>query len=264
MPLALFVVASQQFMPGEVAAVVTSWPVWIRVIASPVVGEFGFYWGHRLSHEIPLLWRFHVVHHNTEHIDWLVNTRAYPVDMVFTRLCGLAPLYILGLAAPVGCDATLIPLLVLLLGTVWEFFIHANVWWRFGPLERVVATPAFHHWHHANYGPAYINKNYSAMLPFIDQIFGTLYLPKNQVPRQYGTDQELPPDLVGQLIKPFKVWQPPALPASAIGRPARAPPLVTSGACLDVQVELGPRSLHSCNEGQPAVDNECPAARARV
>jgi len=65
------------------------------------------------------------------------------------------------------------------------------------------STPAFHHWHHTNDGPAYINKNYAPMLPWIDQIFGTLYLPKDKHPRCYGVDQAISPGLFGQLIQPF-------------------------------------------------------------
>jgi sterol desaturase/sphingolipid hydroxylase (fatty acid hydroxylase superfamily) len=115
------------------------------------------------------------IHHSAEHVDWLVNTRAHPVDMVFTRLCGLVPLSVLGLAAPLGGSASLIPVIVLFLGTVWGFFVHANVRWRFGRLEWLSATPAFHHWHHTNDGPAYVDKNYAAMLPWINRLFGTFY-----------------------------------------------------------------------------------------
>ena len=29
-------------------------------------------------------------------MDWLVNTRAHPLDIVFVRLCGFIPMYALG------------------------------------------------------------------------------------------------------------------------------------------------------------------------
>ncbi len=156
------------------------------------MGEIGFYWGHRWTHEVPLLWRFHAVHHAPEHIDWLVNTRAHPVDMVFTRLCGMVPLYVLGLGGPAqggaiaGADSV-VPALVVIVGTLWGFFIHANVAWRFGPFEWLLATPAFHHWHHVVAGP--INRNYAAMLPVLDRLFGTHHLPRREWPAAYGIDR---------------------------------------------------------------------------
>jgi sterol desaturase/sphingolipid hydroxylase (fatty acid hydroxylase superfamily) len=204
-PLALLAWNVHRFIPAGFTSAIAAQPLWLRVILSFLIGEIGFYWGHRWNHEIPLLWRFHAIHHSAEHVDFLVNTRAHPIDMVFTRLCGLVPLYIFGLASPIGRSGSLIPVLIILIGTVWGFFIHANVRWRFGPLEWLVATPAFHHWHHTNDGPAYINKNYSPMLPIIDRVFGTLYLPRNKQPERYGIDQPLSPHLLGQLIDPFLV-----------------------------------------------------------
>jgi sterol desaturase/sphingolipid hydroxylase (fatty acid hydroxylase superfamily) len=202
-PLAILARAAHHFVPVSYIAAVATWPTWARVAAAMVIGEIGFYWGHRWSHEIPLLWRFHSIHHGPENMHWLISSRAHPVDMVFTRLCGLTLLYMTGLAAPMRGSATMIPLLVLLLGTVWGFFIHANLNWRFGPLEWLVATPAFHHWHHTNDGPEYINKNYAPMLPWVDRIFGTMYLPKGSRPARYGTDYPIPPGLFGQLLQPF-------------------------------------------------------------
>lgn len=203
LPLAVVVSLAHRAIPSSVNSAIAGWPLWFRIAAALVLGEIGFYWGHRWSHEIPFLWRFHAIHHSAEHVDFLVNTRAHPVDMVFTRLCGLVPLYILGLASPTRGSGSWIALVVLLVGTLWGFFIHANVRWRFGPLEWFIATPAFHHWHHTNDGPAYINKNYSPLLPWVDRVFGTLYLPSNKQPERYGLDEPVPPSLMRQLVEPF-------------------------------------------------------------
>jgi sterol desaturase/sphingolipid hydroxylase (fatty acid hydroxylase superfamily) len=168
--------------------------------AAMVVGEIVFYWGHRWSHEIPLLWRFHAIHHSARHINFLVNTRAHPVDLVFTRLCGLLLLQACGLASAVGGHPTLVPALVLFIGSLWSFFIHANVRWRLGPFEELIASPAFHHWHHTL--DDHNDHNFAPMLPFMDRLFGTFYLPKIW-PSAYGINTPMPEALIDQLLEPF-------------------------------------------------------------
>ena len=149
----------------------------IRFAGALAIGELGFYWGHRWSHEIPFLWRFHAIHHTAEEMDWLVATRAHPVDMVFTRLCGVIPIYVLGLSQPARGTLDYVSLLVIFSSTLWGFFIHANLRWRLRPRPVAVddAGP-FHHWHHTYDEP--LNKNFSAMLPWMDRLFGTYYAPK--------------------------------------------------------------------------------------
>ena len=178
-------------------------PLWIRLVAAFVVGEAGSYWGHRWSHEIPCLWRFHAIHHSAEEIDWLVNTRAHPVDMVFTRMCGLIPMYLLGLAQPRANTVDLVPVLVTIAGTIWGFFLHANVSWRFGWLKWLVSSPAFHHWHHTNDGADPINENFAGMLPWLDKCFGTFYLPAKEWPMRYGIDTGMTRNFTAQILQPF-------------------------------------------------------------
>jgi len=108
----------------------------------------------------------------------------------------------LGLAQPMmGNRVDVVPLLILLLGTLWGFFIHANLRWRFGWLGLLISTPAFHHWHHTN--DEHVNKNYASMLPWIDKLFGTWYAPKKQWPTKYGIDGTMAPSLPEQLVQPF-------------------------------------------------------------
>lgn len=203
LPLTLVAGLMHRLAPGGFYVWMASLPVGIRVAAAMVVGEMGAYWAHRWMHQVPFLWRFHAIHHSPEEIDWLVTTRAHPVDMVFTRLCALVPMYALGLAQPLGNSVDSVPVLLTIVGTIWGFFIHANLNWRLGWFEWLVASPAFHHWHHTNDGPELVNKNYAPMLPWVDRLFGTFYLPTATWPAKYGIDQPMAPGMAGQLMDPL-------------------------------------------------------------
>jgi sterol desaturase/sphingolipid hydroxylase (fatty acid hydroxylase superfamily) len=197
-PLALLAVAIHAVTPAGYLAVVGGLPIWAKLGAALVVGEIGGYWGHRLCHEVPLLWRFHVLHHAPEHIDWLVSSRAHPVDQVLEKLFALTPLYILGLAQPTPQGLGLAAY-VAIFGTIWGFFVHANVRWRLGPLEWLVSTPAFHHWHHTN--DEHRDHNYAALFPWVDRLFGTHHLP-DRWPAAYGVDAQQPATMAEQLLRP--------------------------------------------------------------
>ncbi|MEQ1635093.1 MAG: sterol desaturase family protein [Methylococcales bacterium] len=203
LPMASLAWYLQFIVPSELQQWAGHLPLLARLMLAMVVGEIGAYWGHRWMHQFPLLWRFHAIHHNAEEIDWLVNTHAHPFDLVFTRLCGFVPMYLFGLAQPMANAMDTVSLLVILIGTIWGFFIHANIRWRFGLLELFIATPAFHHWHHANDGPDVTNKNFAAMLPWVDKIFGTYYLPSIAWPTKYGIDKPISSSLTRQLVYPF-------------------------------------------------------------
>lgn len=205
-PLSALIAAGiHAILPEALTDAAEALPLWARMVAAMIVGEVGFYWGHRWTHELPLLWRFHAVHHSATHMSFLVNNRAHPVDAVFTRLCGLALLYATGLASTVGKDPGLVPLLVLVVGSSWSYFIHANLRWRLGPFEEVISSPAFHHWHHTR--DDHRDHNYSSMLPFMDRVFGTFYLPR-EWPAEYGIDTPMPDTLTGQLLEPFGPQRP--------------------------------------------------------
>lgn len=195
-PLVLMGAAVHQLIPSSVLDATAALPAWLRMLLGLVVGDIGFYWGHRFTHEIPLLWRFHSIHHSARDVDFLTNTRAHPVDLVFPRLWGFIPVIALGLTA----DSTPFTAALLVFGTLWGFFIHANVRWRFGLLEHIIATPFFHRWHHTD--DRRRDGNYAATFAFVDHLFGTYQRPADW-PTGYGIDTPMPSSLGMQLLKPF-------------------------------------------------------------
>jgi sterol desaturase/sphingolipid hydroxylase (fatty acid hydroxylase superfamily) len=169
-------------------------PATASVVLGIVLVFVGNYWGHRLCHRIPLLWRFHSVHHSIEQMDWLASGRLHPLDSGFTQAFTVLPLFLLGYDAGIFAGVT-----VLL--TLLALFQHANVRLRFPGLRWVLPTPEWHHWHHAIDAEA---RDTNFGLPVVDLLFGTAHLPKGRRPSGYGTDEPVPQDSYWrQLAHPF-------------------------------------------------------------
>ena len=97
-PLAFVAWIVHRSIPGVITFAAAAWPTWLRIPASLVVGEVGFYWGHRWSHEIPLLWRFHAIHHSAEALDWSTTYRIHPVNQIIYGAGALALIRVFGFA----------------------------------------------------------------------------------------------------------------------------------------------------------------------
>jgi sterol desaturase/sphingolipid hydroxylase (fatty acid hydroxylase superfamily) len=113
-----------------------------------------------------------------------------------------------------------VPLLIYaLIYRVHSPLLHSNVRLGFGWLGRIITTPSFHHWHHANEDAATTNKNFSGLLPCFDWLFGTLHLP-SRYPVRYGIVESMPQNYLGQLAQPFRSPSlPPASPAPSSPAP---------------------------------------------
>jgi sterol desaturase/sphingolipid hydroxylase (fatty acid hydroxylase superfamily) len=189
----IFVAA--QIMPASFQETISSLPYWVQIPAIIVLSDLGFYWTHRMFHAVPSLWKFHAVHHSIEELDWLAATRIHPVDQIVTKGISLVPVVALGFSEwAIG---------VYVLLYQWQtVFIHANVRIGFGPLRLLFASPEFHHWHHSLDREAR-DRNFAAQLPFLDALFGTLHMPKGQMPARFGLDRPMPQRYAFQLLYPF-------------------------------------------------------------
>ena len=150
--------AAAWVVPGAVKAWVGGLPFVPQFALLLVLSELGYYAMHRAFHT-PALWRFHAVHHSSERLDWLAGHRVHALDQVLTKSASFVPVFALGFSD----EATLLYALTFF----WQAdFLHSNIRVNFGPLRWLVATPQFHHWHHANQ-PEYLRNTHRAHLRIV-------------------------------------------------------------------------------------------------
>jgi len=184
------------FAPGS------PWP-WIVAVLGV---ELGYYWWHRLSHEVNLLWAVHVVHHQSEDYNLAVALRQAILSPV-TVLPFYLPLAVLGVPA---MHFVVVEALV----TLYQFWIHTELVGRIGPFEAVLNTPSHHRVHHA-VNPQYLDRNYAGTFIVWDRLFGS-FAPERE-PCIYGVSHPLRSfNSAWAQVQPF---------AALFGDAARAPSL---------------------------------------
>jgi len=158
-------------------------PIWAELlIAVMVLDLVAQYAAHYVLHRIPLLWRFHMIHHSDTHVDATTGTRHHPGDYVFREIFALAAILITG-----------IPLAYYLFYRImtifFAYFTHANISLPRGldkAMSYVFVTPDMHKFHH-HYERPWTDTNFGNIFSFWDRMFGTLvYDDPKQI--QFGLD----------------------------------------------------------------------------
>ncbi|MFT4715063.1 MAG: sterol desaturase/sphingolipid hydroxylase (fatty acid hydroxylase superfamily) [Paracoccaceae bacterium] len=143
-------------------------PSVIEVILAIVILDFAIWFQHLITHKIPLLWRFHRVHHADRDIDVTTALRFHPVEIAFSMLLKIGLVYLLGPAA-----VAVILFEIMLNGTA--LFNHANIRLPLGldvALRTILVTPDMHRVHHSVIRAEH-NSNYGFALAIWDRIFNT-------------------------------------------------------------------------------------------
>ena len=195
-----------RLVPAIVGEAVASQPLWLQFAEIVLLADLGFYAAHRLFHSVPALWRIHQVHHSIEEMDWLAAARVHPIDQIVTKSASLLPCFALGFSPwAIGAWAALYH---------WHsLLLHANVRIGFGPLNRLIASPAFHRWHHCRDREAW-DRNFAGQLALWDHLFGTAYMPEGRRAERFGIGEKLPDGYPAQLLHPFRRPDSAAAPGS--------------------------------------------------
>lgn len=143
-------------------------PIWLEILIGFVVLDLLIYFQHVLSHKIPMLWRFHKVHHADRDIDVTTGIRFHPIEALFSMLYKCSLILILG---PLPVAVFLFE--VVLNGSA--MFNHANVrlpLWLDKVLRLIIVTPDTHRVHHSIIRTE-TDSNYGFFLSIWDRIFRT-------------------------------------------------------------------------------------------
>ncbi len=181
-------------LPGLLAPAALShvwpatWPLAAQVALAIAAKDLCVYGAHRALHRH--LWRVHAIHHSAPRLYWLNAWRAHPLEGLVSGTAATIPIVALGAPPEVA-------LFTWAFTAVFSMVQHANIALAPGPLDRLLATPALHRWHHAPDA----NVNYGGILSVWDQLFAT-YRPATPGPREIG-GVELPSGYIDQLRAPF-------------------------------------------------------------
>ena len=192
----LTILAKTEWASG-IRSVIASQPVLLQFVEIMFFTDLVQYWFHRAFHEVPWLWRFHAVHHSAKHMDWIAGSRMHLFEIILLRAFTTIPMYALGFS-----EAALYGYIFFVY--LLSVFVHSNLRFHFGPLQYVLATPRFHHWHHGIEKEA-ININYAVHFPLLDRLFGTYHMPGDEWPEGYGiAGHPVPLGYWKQFWYPFK------------------------------------------------------------
>jgi len=166
-------------------------PVWAQIVAAFLLMDYAYWWWHWANHMIPLLWRFHNVHHTDLDMDVSTASRFHFGEMVFSTafLClavlvfGIGPIMLMSFFIAFEC-ATL--------------FHHSN--WRLPiRLEHIlnfaIVTPRMHGIHHSIVQRE-TNSNWGTIFCWWDKLHRTLRrdIPQDEITigvPAYRSDSEL-------------------------------------------------------------------------
>ncbi|PIK60670.1 putative alkylglycerol monooxygenase [Apostichopus japonicus] len=141
--------------------------------------DLGYYWCHRMAHEVNFIWAAHQVHHSSEDYNLSTALRQCCTEVFYIPLAPIIPPAIM--------------LVHIEFNLIFQFWVHTQVVDKLGPLEYILNTPSHHRVHHGR-NRYCIDKNYAGVFIIWDRMFGT-FTPEKE-PVVFG------------LVHPLQTWEP--------------------------------------------------------
>ncbi len=143
----------------------------VRPFLAFLLMDLTFYWWHRANHRVPLLWRFHNIHHLDPDLDVSTAFRFHFGELAFSSAFRVAQI---GLFAPSPWAYAAYELVF----QANTLFHHSNLRLPIRVerlLNRILVTPRMHGIHHSQV-PEETNSNYSSVFSFWDRLHRSLRL----------------------------------------------------------------------------------------
>jgi sterol desaturase/sphingolipid hydroxylase (fatty acid hydroxylase superfamily) len=154
---------------GLISLPAHGWDLILSAVVYFAAMDFFQYWRHRAEHRFQWLWALHSFHHDDRAVNVFTTQRVFWLSPIVQYLIVMPPMLALFRAPPA----------VLSLWFVAETLLratnHLNLRLSLGRLTFWVMGPQFHLIHHSM-SMEHRDKNFAAMFPVFDWLFGTLHM----------------------------------------------------------------------------------------
>jgi sterol desaturase/sphingolipid hydroxylase (fatty acid hydroxylase superfamily) len=156
------------------------WWTWILIIFAD---DFTFYWHHRLSHEVRILWAAHVNHHSSTTLNLATALRQSWGEQFYK--------YIWWLWMPLVGFNPLMMLMMMSFSLIYQYWVHTELikrlprWYEF-----IFNTPSHHRVHHAS-NIRYLDQNHAGILIIWDRMFGSFSAELDNEKPVYGITKNI-------------------------------------------------------------------------
>jgi sterol desaturase/sphingolipid hydroxylase (fatty acid hydroxylase superfamily) len=174
---------------------------WPALIVDLLILDLWIYLWHRINHLLPILWRFHQVHHLDETLDTSSGLRFHVGEVILSSIVRAGVIFALGIPLQtVIIFETMI--------AVAALFHHSNLSLPAmieRPLSKLIVTPSIH-WIHHHAVRSDTDSNYSTVLSIWDLIFRTRSKTQRTPELPIGVEHTRDRSIWKLLLTPF-MWK---------------------------------------------------------